>query len=116
MTLPHVKAGRLHALAVTTAKRSAALPEVPAVVETVPGYEANNWYGMWGPKGLPRDLVARWNKEVARVLQSEEMKSRLAGEGLEAAGGPPEQFHRLIRRDVEKWTRVARVMKITAEN
>ena len=113
-TLPHVKAGRLRALAVTTGKRSAALPEVPAVAETVPGYEANNWYGMWGPKGLPRDIVARWNQEVARVLQSEEMKTRLAGEGLEAAGGPPEEFQKIIRRDVEKWTRVAREMKITA--
>ena len=113
-TIPHVKAGRLRALAVTTAKRSAALPEVPAVAETVPGYEANNWYGMWGPKGLPRDVVARWNKEVARVMQTEEMKTRLAGEGLEAAGGPPEQFQRIIQRDVEKWTRVAREMKITA--
>lgn len=115
-TLPHVKAGRLRAIAVTTGKRSAALPEVPAVAETVPGYEANNWYGMWGPKGLPRDIVARWNKEVARILQSEEMKNRLAGEGLEAAGGPPEQFHKIIQRDVEKWQRVAREMKITAAN
>ena len=115
-TLPHVKAGRLRAIAVTTGKRSAALPEVPAVAETVPGYEANNWYGMWGPKDLPRDIVTRWNKEVARILQSEEMKNRLAGEGLEAAGGPPEQFYKIIRRDVEKWQRVAREMKMTTAN
>jgi tripartite-type tricarboxylate transporter receptor subunit TctC len=113
-TMPHLKAGRLRALAVTTAKRSNALPEVPAMSEIVPGYEANNWYGMWGPKGLPGNIVARWNREVAKVLQSDEMKGRLASEGLEAAGGPPEEFHKIIRRDVEKWRRVVKEMKITA--
>jgi tripartite-type tricarboxylate transporter receptor subunit TctC len=113
-TIPHVKAGRLRAIAVTTGKRMTLLPEVPAIAETVPGCEANHWYGMWGPKGLPTDIVARWNKEAARVLQTEEMKSRLAGEGVEPAGGPPEQFLKIIRRDVEKWKRVVREMKITA--
>lgn len=113
-TLPHLKAGRLRAIAVTTGKRSAALPDVPAVSETVPGYEANNWYGIWGPKELPRDIVARWNREVAKVLQTEEMRRQLAAEGVAAAGGPPEQFLGVIRRDVEKWKRVVREMKITA--
>lgn len=92
-------------IGVTTAKRSGALPDVPTVGETVPGYEVVHWYGLWGPKGLPRDIVARWNKEVAKVLQTDEMKSRMAGEGLEAAGGPPEQFLNTIMRDVEKWRR-----------
>ena len=112
-TIPHVKAGRLRAIAVTTAKRSNLLPEVPTVSETVPGYEVVHWYGLWGPKGLPRDIVALWNKEVARVLQTEEMKSRMAGEGLEAAGGPPEQLLNTVRRDVEKWRRVVKEVKIT---
>ena len=69
---------------------------------------------MWGPRGLPRDIVARWNKEGARVLQTEEMRNRLAAEGIEAARGPPEQFLGVIRRDVEKWTREVKEMKITA--
>ena len=112
-TVAHLKAGRLRAIAVTTARRSPALPEVPAVAETVAGYEANNWYGMWGPKGLSAEIVARWNREAANVLQTEEMKLRLAAEGLEAAGGPPEQFRAIIRRDVERWKRVAREMRIT---
>ena len=112
-TIPHVKAGRLRALGVTTGKRLMALPDVPAVAEAVPGYEANHWYGMWGPKGLSRDIVARWNREVAKVLQSEEMKGRLAEEGVEPAGEQPEQFRRTIRRDVEKWQRVVRETKIT---
>lgn len=114
--LPHVKAGRLRAIGVTTAKRSSALPDVPAIGETVPGYEVVNWYGVLGPKGLPKDIVARWNKEVAKVLQTNEMRSRLVGEGMELAGGPPEQFLNAIRRDVEKWTRVVKEAKITLEN
>ena len=113
-TIPHVKAGRLRALGVTTARRFASLPDVPAIGETVPGYEADHWYGMWGPKGLARDIVTRLNKEAAIVLRTEDMKGRLAGEGLDPAGGPPEEFHRIIKRDVEKWKRVVKEMKITA--
>ncbi len=113
-TIPHVKAGRLRAIAVTTPKRTNLLPEVPTVNETVPGYEVIHWYGLWGPKGLPKDIVALWNREVARVLQTSEMKSRLAGEGLEPAGGPPEQLFNTVKRDVEKWRRVAKEVKITA--
>ncbi len=112
-TIPHVKAGRLRALAVTTGKRMALLPGVPAVSETVPGYEANHWYGIWGPKGLPKEIIARWNREVARVMQTQEMKGRMADEGLEPAGGAPEQFLKTIKRDVEKWKRVVKETKIT---
>ena len=112
-TIPHVKAGRLRAIGVTTEKRTMLLPEVPTVSETVPGYAVIHWYGMWGPKGLPRNIVALWNKEVAKVLLTNEMKNRLAGEGLDPAGGPPEQFLNRIRRDVEKWRRVVKEAKIT---
>jgi tripartite-type tricarboxylate transporter receptor subunit TctC len=112
-TIPHVKAGRLRAIGVTTEKRTALLPEVPTVSETVPGYTVIHWYGMWGPKGLPRNIVLLWNKEVARVLQTDEMKKRLAGEGLDPAGGPPEQFLNRVRLDVEKWRRVVKEAKVT---
>ena len=114
-TIPHVKAGRLRALGVTTARRFASMPDVPAIGETVSGYEADHWYGMWGPKGLAREIVARLNKEAANVLRTEEMRGRLAAEGLDPAGGPPEEFQRIIRRDVEKWKRVVREMKITVQ-
>jgi tripartite-type tricarboxylate transporter receptor subunit TctC len=112
-TIAHVKAGRLRVIGVTTAKRSSALPEVPTVGETVAGYEVVNWYGIWGPKGLSKSIVTRWNKEVAKVLQADEMKRRMAGEGLETAGGPPEQFLSSIRRDVDKWKKVVKGAKIT---
>ena len=114
-TFPHLRAGRLRALAITGAKRSPLLPDVPTVSETVPGYQVVHWYGMWGPKGMPKNIVARWNKEVAKVLLAKEMKNRMKAEGLEAGGGPPEQLLNIIRPDVEKWRRVIKEAKIERE-
>ena len=111
-TIPHLRAGRLRAIAITTAKRSMLLPEVPTASETVPGYEVVHWYGLWGPKGLPKNIVARWNQEVAKVLLTNEMQRQMKGEGLEPGGGPPEQLLNIIRPDVEKWRRVIREAKI----
>jgi len=111
-SMPHVKSGRVRALAVTTAKRSTYLPDVPAVSETVPGYEASHWYGMWGPKGLPKPILTRWNEAVGKVLLTEEAQARMKAEGLEPGGGPPEAFQKIIRTDIEKWRRVIREAKI----
>jgi tripartite-type tricarboxylate transporter receptor subunit TctC len=111
-SIPHVRAGRLRPIGVTTPQRVRALPDVPTIGETVPGYEVVHWYGLWGPKGMPDAIVTRWNGEVAKLLQAEEMKKRLAIEGLEPAGGPPGQFLNRIRGDVEKWRRVVREAKI----
>ena len=107
-TIPHAKAGRVRMLAVTTPKRSPALPDVPTIGETVPGYDVIHWYGMWAPKGTPRNIVERWNKAVAKILQTTEMKNRTRGEGLELQGGPPEEFGALNKQAIEKWRRVIR--------
>jgi tripartite-type tricarboxylate transporter receptor subunit TctC len=104
----HIKSGRLRPIGVTTPKRSRALPDVPTIGETVPGYDVTHWYGMWGPKGLPRDIVMRWNREVAKVLKTDAVQKWLAGEGLEPAGGPPEEFRDRIKSDVEKWKKVVK--------
>ena len=111
-SIPHVRAGRLRAIGVTPAKRSRVLPDVPSVSETVPGYEVVHWYGIWGPKALSRDIVLRWNKEVGRIIRTDAMQKWLEQEGMEAAGGPPEEFRERIRRDVEKWKRVVKEAKI----
>ena len=111
-TIPHLRAGRLRALGVTTPKPMPQMPELPSIGEFVPGFEVVHWYGIWGPKGLPPAIVARWNREVARVLDSPEMKRQMQGEGLEPGGGPPDQFHQFIRRDVEKWRRVVKEGKL----
>ena len=112
-TIPHVKAGRMRPLAVTTLKRSRALPEVPTIADTVPGFEVTHWYGMWGPRGLPKDIVLRWNQEVARIIRTDAMQKFLEREGMEPAGGPPEEFRNRIRSDLEKWKRVVKEANLT---
>ena len=115
-SIPHVKAGRLRAIALTTPKRSRALPEVPTIGETVAGYDVTHWYGIWGPRGLPREIVTRWNQEVARVLRTDAMQKWLVQEGLEPAGGPPQEFLERIRSDVEKWMKVVKEAKIVVSS
>jgi tripartite-type tricarboxylate transporter receptor subunit TctC len=114
-SIPHVKAGRLRAIAITTAKRNPALPETPSVGETVKGYDVTHWYGIWGPKNMPRDLVMRWNQEVAKIIRSDSVKKFLAQEGLEAAGGPPEEFRDRIKGDSDKWKKVVKEAKIVVK-
>jgi tripartite-type tricarboxylate transporter receptor subunit TctC len=109
---PHVKSGRLRGIAVTSARRSSAMPDIPAFAETVPGFESLSWQAMLGPKALSRDIAARWNTEVNRVLQQPDMKERLASDSMEAAGGPPERFLDQLKRDVAKWRKVVTVGNI----
>ena len=113
--IPHVRSNRVRGLAVTTAKRSSAVPELPTVGETVPGYEAVSWNAVLGPKALPRDVVARWNSEVNRILQMNDVRERLASDGMVAAGGPPERVAEVLKRDVAKWQRVVKTAGIKTE-
>ena len=115
-TAPHVKSGRLRGIGVTSKVRSSALPDVPPIADTVPGYYAPLLYGIWGPKALPKEIVVLWNREVAKALQTGEMKNRLANAGIDAAGGPPEQFRDALRSDIERWQKVVKEAKITAAN
>ena len=105
-SLPHIKAGRLRALGVSTAKRLSLLPDVPSISETLPGVVVTHWYGVWAPKGTPRPIVALWNKEIAKVLNTDQMKRQMGTEGLEAGGGPPKQLYDTIKPAIEKWRRV----------
>jgi tripartite-type tricarboxylate transporter receptor subunit TctC len=110
--IPQVKSNRLRGIAVTTAKRSNAVPDIPAVAETVAGYEAVNWAAVVGPKALPKDIVARWNKEIDRMLQLPDVKERMAGAGMEPTGGSPERFREVLKRDVAKWQKVVKSANI----
>jgi tripartite-type tricarboxylate transporter receptor subunit TctC len=112
----HVKSGRLRAMGVTGAKRSPAFPEIPAVAETVPGYETLSWQAVLGPKALPRAIAARWNAELNRILELPEMRERLAADATEVGGGPPERFFEILRRDVAKWKKVVRTANIKTGN
>jgi tripartite-type tricarboxylate transporter receptor subunit TctC len=106
--LPHLKAGKLRAFGVTTEKRSPELPEVPAIGEVVPGYETNPWNGMWGPPGIPKDVVMRMNQALGKILRQPDMQERLRAEGREATHTSPEEFARIIARDITKWKKVVK--------
>jgi tripartite-type tricarboxylate transporter receptor subunit TctC len=108
-TLPHVRAGKLRALAVTTKKRISAAPEIPTVAESgYPDYEVTNWHGLIGPKGLPKEIVERLNKEVNEAIHGAEMKKQLATDGLEPAGGTPERFAAILKDEAARWAKVVR--------
>jgi tripartite-type tricarboxylate transporter receptor subunit TctC len=79
----------------------------------VPGYDVVHWYGMWGPKGLPRDIVTLWNREVAKVLRGSATEKWMADQGLERAGGPPEEFTDRLRIDSAKWKKVVKEARIS---
>jgi tripartite-type tricarboxylate transporter receptor subunit TctC len=114
--LPHVRAGRLRALGVSGAQRSAVAPDVPTISEAgVPGYEAVQWYGVLAPAQTPKEIVARLNRDLVAVLHSPEVKERFAAEGAEAAGNSPEAFARYLRSETEKWAKVARAAGIKPE-
>ncbi len=114
--LQHVRSGRLRALAVTTPKRISAAADVPTVQEAgFPAYEVTNWHGLVGPKGLPRDVLERLNKEVNEALRSPEMAKVLAGDGLEPAGGTPEEFAVIIKNELARWNQVVKQAGVKLE-
>jgi tripartite-type tricarboxylate transporter receptor subunit TctC len=107
--LPQVRAGKLRALAVTTAKRSAFFPEIPSMDEAgVRGYEFSTWYGLLVPAGTPRSIVDRLNQEMARVLGSAAVNDQFASQGLEAAHTSPQEFGVYLKSEVEKWAKVVK--------
>ena len=114
-TIPLVRANRLRAIAVTTTKRSAALPDLPTVAEAgVPGYEVVLWYGVLGPKGLPKNIVQRWNAEIRKATKLPDLKERLISEGFDIDDSPPEVFQGMLKRDVAKWIKVVKEAKVKA--
>jgi len=105
--LPHIKAGKLKALGVTTAKRASAAPEIPSIAESgVPGFDVSTWYGILAPAQTRRPIIKKLHSELVRSVQSREMKERFAAEGAEPVGNTPEQFSAIIKADVERWSKV----------
>jgi tripartite-type tricarboxylate transporter receptor subunit TctC len=110
-----VRNGKLRALAVTTATRSDALPDIPAVSEFVPGYEASGWYGIGAPKGTPTEIINKLNEAINPVLADPTFEARLANLGCSALSGSPDDFGRLIAKDTEKWAKVIHTADIKPE-
>ena len=114
--MPVVKQGRLRGIAVTTVKRLAALPDVPTLDESgVKGYDVVLWHGLVGPKGVPRPIVDRVNGELNKALKAKDMEEKLAADGVSSAGGTPEQFGSIIKRDIEVWRGVVQRAGVKAE-
>jgi tripartite-type tricarboxylate transporter receptor subunit TctC len=118
LVVPHLKAGKLRALAITSAKRSSALPDVPTIAEALnlPGFDTGSWYGIFGPAGIPRDIVTRLNADINKVLATPEMKAFLeTQEGAAIKRTTPEALAQQLRTDIQKWDRVIKQAKITLE-
>ena len=113
--LPHVREGRLRALAVTSAKRSALAPDLPTVAEAVPGFESNTWFGLYGPKGLADETVLKISTAVNQTLLDAEVKDRLAKLGIEPVGGSPKQFSQMVAADAAKWKQIIAQRQIVTD-
>jgi len=116
VAVPQVRNNRLRAIAVTTPKRVDAFPDVPTINESgLKGYETVLWHGLIGPKNLPRPIVDRLNSDLNKILQNKDMQDKLAGDGVTAAGGTPEQFGATIKRDIDTWRKVVQKAGVKAD-
>jgi tripartite-type tricarboxylate transporter receptor subunit TctC len=115
LSIPYIKAGKLRTLAITTATRSAALPDIPTVGESVPGYEASSFFGLGAPKNTPAEVIDKLNKEIDAGLADPKIKVRLADLDGTVLGGSPADFGKLITEETEKWGKVIRAANIKPE-
>src|SRR5689334_2576942 len=113
--LPHAKAGKLRALATIGSTRSAAAADLPIVAETLPGFEVNNWIGLFAPAHTPPEIVRRWNVEVSRIMQLPDIQARLPVEGARYAPNTPEQFAAFVKSEITKWAPVVKASGARAD-
>ena len=114
-SLPHVKSGRLRAIGVASSKRSPVLPDVPAINESLKGFEADSWFGVMMPVGVPREIVVKFNAEAQKALATQDLKDRLLSQGGVPAGGPPEVLAERVKADIAKWGKVVRTARVKIE-
>jgi tripartite-type tricarboxylate transporter receptor subunit TctC len=113
--IPHIRAGRVKALAVTRDKRAAVLPDVPTIAETVPGYSMSTWYGVVAPARTPREIIVKLNQEILHALADPVVKERLASLGADIVASSPEQTAAIFKADLAKYTKVARAAGIRVD-
>ena len=112
--VPHIKSGKVRALAVTGAQRSKLLPDLPSIAEALPGYGASGWYGLLAPAATPKDVLARLNAETVKSLRSPDVAEKLSGQGAEPAPGNPSDFAAFIRAEIDKWSKVVKAANMKA--
>ena len=106
----HIRAGRVQVLGISSSKRSSQLPDVPTISEAgVPGYEAENWFGLFAPARTPQRIVARLNEAVVKIVRSSEIQAQFTALGADAVGNSPEEFAAFVRRDMERYARVVKL-------
>ena len=113
--LPQIKGGKLRALGVTSGRRATGLADIPAIAESVPGYEAIQWYGVLAPAGTPREIVNKLQSEIARILVLPEVKERLSADGADPVGNRPDEFAAYIKAEIAKWDKVVKTGGIRLE-
>jgi tripartite-type tricarboxylate transporter receptor subunit TctC len=111
----HIRAGRLRGIAVTTGQRSPAMPDLPAISELLPGYSADFWFGMWAPAGTPQEIISQLDQALARILKQPDVLERLRADGMEPVRSTPEEFARVIARDIAMWSKVVKSGNIKVE-
>jgi tripartite-type tricarboxylate transporter receptor subunit TctC len=115
-SIEHVRGGKLRAIAVTTAKRSPALPDLPTIAEAgVPGYEATSWFGVMAPAGTPKPIVDKMSAEIAKSLRKPDVKAKLAEQGAEAVGSTPDEFSTFVKAEIDKWAKVVKASGASAD-
>ena len=114
-TIPHIRSGKLNGLAVGSKQRMAQLPDVPTFAETLPGFEASSWSGLVAPARTPAPIVARLQREIAKVLQVAEVREKLTGQGFEIVGSTPQEFAAFVAAEADKWSKVMRDYNIRAD-
>ena len=112
---PHIRSGRVRALAITAATRSKLLPDLPTIAETLPGYDASGWYGLLAPAATPKPIIARLHVEAAKALHSPDIVAKLASQGAEPVGNTPEEFTAFIRSEISKWANLVKAAKMRTD-
>lgn len=113
--MPHVKAGRLKALALTSLRRSAAFPDLPVVAETIPGYQSTLWYALLAPAGTPRHVIDRIHADTVKALRSPQLKQKLLAFGADPVGGSPQELQSFLVEEIERWTKLVKQAKISLD-
>lgn len=112
---PHIKSGKVKGIAVTSAKRSALLPELPTIAETLPGYSASGWYGLLAPSATPKPVITRLHSEAVKALRNPEVVERLSSQGAEPVGSSPEEFTAFIRSEITKWANLVKAANMRTD-
>jgi tripartite-type tricarboxylate transporter receptor subunit TctC len=114
--LAQIQAGRVKAIAVSTAKRSSALPNVPTVSEAgLPGYDASSWYGLFAPAGVPKPVLDVLSREIVKIMQVADVRERFATDGFDPVGSSPEEFSQFLRAEIAKWEKIVKTAGIKGD-